>query len=84
MRRHILPKIFSNPIFFPWPGTVYFELFDSPFVLSLSKDEWHAKDLLVEECVGTPFMLRQAQHERLFFSVPAIMDRFVCPDTREG
>jgi len=47
------------------PGTVHPEPFDSPFVLSLSKDERLAQDMLVEGCPATPLMLRQAQHERL-------------------
>ncbi len=50
---------------FTWPGTVHPEPFDSPFVLSLSKGERLTQDMLVEGCVANPFMLRQAQHERL-------------------
>jgi len=50
---------------FTQPATVHPEPFDSPFVLSWSKDERHAQDMLVEGCGAKPFMLRQAQHERL-------------------
>jgi hypothetical protein len=50
---------------FPSTGTVYPEPFDLPFVLSLSKGERLTQDMLVEGCAAMPFMLRQAQHERL-------------------
>jgi hypothetical protein len=44
------PKISSNPfvLFVPSPVTVHPEPFDSPFVLSLSKDERHAQAMLVD------------------------------------
>ena len=64
-------------ILFSYAVTVHPEPFDLPFALSLSKGERFTQDRPVEGCVTTPFMLRQAQHERLgnsVFSVHTIMD----------
>jgi len=75
---HPMGAIHESPLQ-AWPVTVHPEPFDSPFVLSLWKDKWHAQDMFFEGyqavLASTGSCFDALRTNGLVFSVLTIMDR---------